>query len=641
VVPRGAATCRDRGHGACYDSPVLRAVVAPSLVAVVVAVSGAVAVGTGRSAPDRPPRPSTEPAPPDDDGSPSGPAAEVPAVVPAVVGSHDAATALRPAAADAATARAGTGGVVGYGAAPALGPDPPFPTTSPLVALAPTPSGDGYWVVGADGGVFSYGDARYHGSTGGLALRSPVVGVAATPSGRGYWLVAADGGVFAFGDAAFLGSTGGLALRSPVVALLPTPTSRGYRLVAADGGVFAFGDAAFLGAGPSPAAAVVGAAVTTSGDGYWLFGADGAVSAFGDAPSHGTLADLGRGGRVVAGAARPDGRGYWQLLGLRSFTIVAGGDVLLHSQLQREGRRLAGGAGYDFGPLFAPIAPIVAGADLALCHLETPLSADDGALSSYPVFNVPNELADALAGAGFDGCSTASNHSLDRGAPGIDATLAHLDRVGLGHAGTARSPEEAVAVRTYRAGGATVAHLSYTYGFNGFRTPAGEPWRANLIDTQHILADAAAARAAGADLVVVSLHWGVEYTVAPTSAQRDLAPVLLASPDVDVILGHHAHVVQPVERIGDEYVVYGMGNLLSGQVRERTRDGVVVTLHVAERPTGGFIVESVDVTPTWVEPGSYRIVPAEGAAGLGASCARTVEAITSLGAPGVTATLAC
>jgi hypothetical protein len=129
--------------------------------------------------------------------------------------------------------------------------------------------------------------------------------------------------------------------------------------------------------------------------------------------------------------------------------------------------------------------------------------------------------------------------------------------------------------------------------------------------------------------------------VPPTSAQRDLAPVLLASPDVDVLLGHHAHVVQPVERIGDEYVVYGMGNLLSGQVRERTRDGVLVTLHVAERPTGGFVVERVEVTPTWVEPGTYRVRPADGAAGLGASCARTVEAITSLGAPGVTSTLAC
>jgi hypothetical protein len=334
--------------------------------------------------------------------------------------------------------------------------------------------------------------------------------VAATPSGRGYWLVAADGGVFAFGDAGFFGSTGDLALQAPVVAIAPTPTARGYRLFAADGGVFAFGDAAFLGAPASPPPSVVGATATATGRGYWLFAADGGVFAFGDAPFHGALADVGRGGRVVAGTARPDGDGYWQLLGLRSFTIVAGGDVLLHSQLQREGRRLAGGTGYDFGPLFAPIAPVVGAADLALCHLETPLSADDGALSSYPVFNVPNELADAIGGAGFDGCSTASNHALDRGAPGIDATLFHLDRVGLGHAGTARTPEEAASVRSYRAGGATVAHLSYTYGFNGFRLPAGEPWRANAIDADRILADAAVARAAGADLVVVSLHWGVE-----------------------------------------------------------------------------------------------------------------------------------
>jgi poly-gamma-glutamate synthesis protein (capsule biosynthesis protein) len=108
-----------------------------------------------------------------------------------------------------------------------------------------------------------------------------------------------------------------------------------------------------------------------------------------------------------------------------------------------------------------------------------------------------------------------------------------------------------------------VALLSYTFGFNGVPAPAGEAWRSNPIDERRILADATAARAAGADVVVVALHWGDEYEPEPNAQQTDLAPRLLASPDIDLLLGHHAHVVQPLERIGDEWTAYGMGNLVA------------------------------------------------------------------------------
>ena len=117
----------------------------------------------------------------------------------------------------------------------------------PMVGMAATPTGKGYWTVAADGGIFAFGDAAFHGSMGGTTLNKPVVGMAATPTGKGYWLVAADGGIFAFGDAPFYGSMGGTTLNQPMVGMAATPTGKGYWLVAADGGIFAFGDAPFHG----------------------------------------------------------------------------------------------------------------------------------------------------------------------------------------------------------------------------------------------------------------------------------------------------------------------------------------------------------------------------------------------------------
>jgi hypothetical protein len=123
----------------------------------------------------------------------------------------------------------------------------PIKLNAPIVGMAATPTGKGYWQVGADGGVFSFGDAAFYGSLGGKPLNKPIVGMAARPTGKGYWLVAADGGVFCFGDAPFYGSDGDLQLVAPVVGMAPSPTGNGYRLTAADGGVFCFGDAVFYG----------------------------------------------------------------------------------------------------------------------------------------------------------------------------------------------------------------------------------------------------------------------------------------------------------------------------------------------------------------------------------------------------------
>ncbi|MEX0992167.1 MAG: CapA family protein [Actinomycetota bacterium] len=297
------------------------------------------------------------------------------------------------------------------------------------------------------------------------------------------------------------------------------------------------------------------------------------------------------------------------------------------------------GERFDFRPMFAKIKPIISRADLGICHMETPLDADDRNLSSYPVFSVPHELADAVAWAGYDGCSTASNHALDQGTSGVKATLAALDRAGVDHAGTARTKKEAQSITMLDVNGVKVAHLSYTYGFNGF-TP-DVPWRANKIKVADIISTARLAKEEGADFVIVSLHWGTEYVQQPVDYQRKVAGKVLGSPVVDLILGHHAHVVQPIDRIGDKFVVYGMGNLVSGMTASLgkgpvVQDGVIVQVSVSEEGRD-FVVDEVTFTPTWVQEGAWRIVPALSKSGgaLQQSFRRTSKTILSLHAKGV------
>lgn len=288
----------------------------------------------------------------------------------------------------------------------------------------------------------------------------------------------------------------------------------------------------------------------------------------------------------------------------RRFVVAASGDLLLHTRVLQFAQANAGGDGYDFDPMFAEIAPLVSAADLALCHLEVPLSADNSVISDYPIFSGPREIVGAAKRAGYDGCSTASNHSLDKGFTGVSDTLSVFDDEGVGQSGMARSPEEAANPPIYNANGVSVAHLSYTYGLNGMPMP--EPWMANLIDVDRIVADAAAAKARGAEVVLVSMHWGNEYQHEPSPVQLEQAEALLASPDIDAILGDHVHVVQPIDRINGKPVVYGMGNSLSNQMDPvNRRDGVIVYLTIVETAPGVFVTERIAYTPTWVHyPGT-------------------------------------
>ncbi|MCB7137732.1 CapA family protein [Cellulosimicrobium marinum] len=303
------------------------------------------------------------------------------------------------------------------------------------------------------------------------------------------------------------------------------------------------------------------------------------------------------------------------------FTIGATGDILTHMPVTYSART---DEGYDFTPLLTPLDRWVQGVDLALCHLEVPLAPAGVAPTGYPVYGAPAELVRDLAEQGWDGCSTASNHSVDRAMPRVVTTLDALDAAGLGHVGTARTAEEAVAPQVYtlaREGREVrVAHLSATYGTNGLPVPADAPWSVTLLDADALVAQAAAARAAGADLVVVSVHAGVEYTSVPNAQQVDVAERLAASGQVDLVIGHHAHVPQPVTRLDGgpdgtgTWVAYGLGNLVSNQDGDccdpRTDSGLFLTATVTQPTEGPARVTGVAWTPTTVDRRAGHLVRA-------------------------------
>ncbi|MFZ9565644.1 MAG: CapA family protein, partial [Ilumatobacteraceae bacterium] len=279
------------------------------------------------------------------------------------------------------------------------------------------------------------------------------------------------------------------------------------------------------------------------------------------------------------------------------------GDVLIHSQLYKRALNNTGGNGYDFTPMFAAIKPLIESVDYAICHLEVPTAPVGENPSTFPLYGAPSEILDAVAGAGYDRCSTASNHTLDKGVPGIESTIANFERVGITQAGMARTPAE-IEPTVLEVNGIKFTHLSYTYGYNGLSTPDGEEWRSALIDPDRIIADATKAREMGAEFVIVSMHWGTQTAV--SQAQRTGAEKITSSGVVDLIVGHHAHMVQPIEQINGVWTVFGLGNSLSyhptdGVPQANTQDGMIVTVNVVRNDAGGFTVEQPVVHPTWVD----------------------------------------
>lgn len=289
----------------------------------------------------------------------------------------------------------------------------------------------------------------------------------------------------------------------------------------------------------------------------------------------------------------------------RSFTAVMNGDMLLHEGLwataEIDAARTGRGA-MDFRPLLADMRPVVKGADLSICHMETPVAPEGGPYQGYPLFAAPPAIVPALEWEGYDVCTTASNHSIDQGFDGLVRTLDDFKEVGIATTGTARTEKAADRPLLIDVNGVTVGLISATYGTNGIPLPSEQPWSVSLIRPKEILAEAATARKKGAEVVMVALHWGLEYQHSPTPDQTAVAEELTDSTDIDFVYGHHAHVVQPYDKVNKKWVVYGLGNAIAQQDTsvEGVYDGNTARVTFAERRNGSFKVTELEYIPTMI-----------------------------------------
>lgn len=304
---------------------------------------------------------------------------------------------------------------------------------------------------------------------------------------------------------------------------------------------------------------------------------------------------------------------------------IAVGDIMMHTP-QLPGAYDKSTKRYNFDGFFNDIAPILNQGDWVIANLETPMAGVEYGYTGYPHFNAPYELGEAIKQAGFNLITTANNHSLDKGEKGLLRTLENLKSLDLLHVGTASSQEDADQLLLSEKNGITMGLLSYTYGTNGIPIPEGKPYLVSLIEEQKIIEDIKRLREAGADLVTVSLHFGIEYQTKPSKEQKRLARTLVAA-GADIIAGSHPHVVQPYEVVEttDEkgapktgLIIYSMGNFISNQ-RGDTKDyGVIFKVNIRKNMTDGTIsLTEIESIPTWVhryKPDSafrYRILPIE------------------------------
>lgn len=289
-------------------------------------------------------------------------------------------------------------------------------------------------------------------------------------------------------------------------------------------------------------------------------------------------------------------------------TIVSFGDTLCHMPVSNAAYNKETGI-YDFSPMFKYVAKYFEDATIAIGNCEAPMAGAEQGYSGYPRFNAPEHLAVDLKELGVDIMSTANNHSLDKGFSGLCSTLDFLDDAEIAHVGTARTEEEQNTILFKDLNGIKTAFLSYTYGTNGIPLPKDKAFCVNLINEDLILNQINQAKDEGAELIVASMHWGVEYHTTENAEQTRLAEFLIAN-DVKIILGSHAHVLQPMKMLtvqtpdGDEkegLVIFSQGNFFSNQDWENTQNTALFNIEVKKDGiTGDVTIESATYTPIFV-----------------------------------------
>ncbi len=241
-------------------------------------------------------------------------------------------------------------------------------------------------------------------------------------------------------------------------------------------------------------------------------------------------------------------------------SLIMVGDALLHSSLYRDGYQ---NGTYDFTSQLELIKPEIQKHDLAFYNQESILGGTSIGLSDYPNFNSPQEFGDAMIDAGFNLVSLANNHTMDRGVTAIQNSCDYWKTKDVLTAGSYCSAEDAEEIKIKEKNGIKYTMLAYTYGTNGITVPSDKPYLVNLYSDELAKADIEKVRDK-VDLLIVSMHWGTEYRSEPTDEQKREAEYL-SNLGVDIIIGTHPHVIEPITYINDTLVIYSLGNFISAQ----------------------------------------------------------------------------
>lgn len=291
----------------------------------------------------------------------------------------------------------------------------------------------------------------------------------------------------------------------------------------------------------------------------------------------------------------------------KTITLAAIGDIMCHNSQYIDAYNKDGT--YDFSYVFDDIKPYIEQADIAIGNLETTFAGKAVGYSSYPTFNTPENLAIDIKELGIDVLSTANNHSLDKGIKGLKNTIDELDKAGILHTGTYNSEEQSKVLIT-EVNDLRIGIVSYTYGTNGIPIPDGHDYCINIIDDKKIKEDLKNVENENLDLIIAIMHWGQEYQTTPNTEQERLVKLLIEN-GVDIILGSHPHVLQKMERYevktesGEEkeaFVIYSLGNFISGQNKEKRKQSVILNLEITRNYGAGpkVTIDSAKYTPIYL-----------------------------------------
>lgn len=290
-----------------------------------------------------------------------------------------------------------------------------------------------------------------------------------------------------------------------------------------------------------------------------------------------------------------------------TFTLTSLGDTLCHNTQYWDAYNSKIDE-YDFSYVYEDIKNYTLSSDITIGSLETTFAGKEKGYSNYPTFNTPDSLATALKDIGVDVVSLAGNHALDYGYTGLCRTIDVFDNIGLSHLGTYKTAEDQEKILIKDVKGVKIAFINYTYGTNGIPLPSGKDFCVNLIDKDFIKKQINQAKEQNVDMIVACMHWGTEYRTTANSEQKDLANFLFEN-GVDVILGNHPHVLEPMEKktitlqdgtTKDVFVVYALGNFTADQRDEITRDSAILNLTITKNSDGKISIDKVNYVPIYM-----------------------------------------